>query len=385
MKNIFTYRILIIFLLSGCIEPFTPPSANYQDLLVVEAFITDQPSSHFVKLSRSYPINEFRGGVESGAIVSIASSNGQQVVFTESESGMYLATGFQPIIGASYVLNITTQDGSTYASNPVVMKDTPEIEDIYYERKSKPSKDVAGLDDGYQIYLDSEELDGNQYMRYSWDESWEFRTPFTSFLDYDLETNTAFIREENISSCWIQDESTDIIIATNEGKITSIIKGQPIRYISFNESTLRIKYSVLVKQFALDEKSFRFWENLKESNESAGTLYDTQPFQITSNITNLQKSNTPVLGIFEMTTESSKRIFITKDDLPKEIFIPSFYPECFTGADTIATFSNVTDLLIRGYLIETTVPPPQGGYTMVIQDCIDCRFKGSNKKPEFWE
>jgi len=377
---------LIVFLLSGCIEPFTPPSANFLDLLVVEAFITDQPSSHFVKLSRSYPINEFRGEVESGATVSITSSNGSQIVFSESEPGMYLATGFQPIIGDSYVLNITTRDGSIYASNPVVMKETPEIENIYYERKSKPSKDVEGLDDGYQIFLDSKESEENQYLRFTWEETWEFRTPFTSFLEFNLETNRHFIREVDISNCWRYSESTEINVATNEGKIANKIKGQSIRYVSFNEPTLRIKYSLLIKQFSLDESSFRFWENLKESNESAGTLYDTQPFQIASNITNLQDSSIPILGIFEMTTESSQRIFITKNELPKEIFITTLYSECFNGVDAVVSVVSVADIpeyLAMGYLIETTVPV--GRYTVVPEKCIDCRFKGSNSKPEFWE
>ena len=38
-----------------------------------------------------------------------------------------------------------------------------------------------------------------------------------------------------------------------------------------------------------------------------------------------------------------------------------------------------------GYFIETHTFPPGSGFTVVKIACIDCRLKGSNIKPEFWE
>jgi len=379
------YLILLIALVS-CVEPFTPPASNYQDLLVVEAFITDQPSSQLVKLSRSYPINTKLNIPEAGASIVLRSSIGQLHVFNESEPGIYNAEpDFAPVVGETYVLSVVTGDGTNYISKPVVMKKTPPIDAVYYERKSRPSQE-KDLEEGYQIYVNSESnVDEKIYMKYEWDETWEFATPFESFLDYDFEADSAFLRDENISICWQNDMSFEINVVTNEGRISEGIQGQPIRFVSFREPALRIKYSILIKQFALNEESFRFWNNLKESNELAGTLYDTQPFQVTSNIENEQDRNTPVLGYFDMATESSKRIFITKNDLPPDIFISTYYPDCLVGADTAVSAVDAPVFLKQGYLIETTLPPPLGGFSIVIQRCIDCRLRGSNKKPEFWE
>ncbi len=381
-----TKYLILILAFIGCVESFTPPTSNYQDLLVVEAFITDQPSSHFVKLSRSYPINSRQNISVPGATVMLRSSNGQLHVFDESEPGLYMAgPGFIPKVGETYTLSVVTRDGASFTSKPVVMKETPPIKNIFYERKSRPSEE-KDLEEGYQIYVNSKSnADEKIYMKYEWDETWEFATPFESFLDYNFETNTAFLRDENISICWQNEKSFEIIVATNEGRISESIDGQPIRFVSFGEHVMRIKYSILVKQFALKEESFRFWENLKESNESTGSLYDTQPFQVRSNIENDQDKNTPVLGYFDMATESSKRIFITKDDLPPEISIPTYYPQCLSGADTVVSARDAPVFLRQGYLIETTIPPPLEGFTIVLQRCIDCRLRGSNKKPEFWE
>ena len=379
------YLILLLAFI-GCVEPFTPLTSNYLDLLVVEAFITDQPSSHLIKLSRSFPINSGKNISEPGASVMLSSSNGQLHVFDESEPGLYIAgSGFIPKVGETYMLSVVTRDGASFTSKPVVMKETPPINDIFYERKSRPSEE-KDLEEGYQIYVNSKSnFDEKIYMKYEWEETWEFATPFESFLDYNFETNTAFLRDENISVCWQNDESFAIIVATNAGSISESTDGQPIRFVSFRKPAMRIKYSILVKQFALNEESFRFWENLKVSNESTGSLYDTQPFQVRSNIENDLDKNTPVLGYFDMATESSKRIFITKDDLPPEISIPTYYPQCLSGADTIVSARDAPDFLRQGYLIETTIPPPLGGFTIVVQRCIDCRVRGSNKKPEFWE
>lgn len=376
---------LLILLAFGCVDEFTPPVANYQNLLVVEAFLTDNPESHEVKISRSYPINTTQTLPETGAIVNL--SDGQSsTAFEESEPGKYTPLApFVPIVGAGYTLSIATSDGRSFVSETVTMKQSPAIADVYFEKSTRPSQEEGGLVGGIQIYADATPMEGTSYLKYEWEDTWEFSTPYQSFLEYDLESREAFIREEDISVCWRGTESFDINIATNEGQTSANIQAQPIRFVPFNESSLRVKYSILVKQFALNAESYNFWKNLKESNESAGTLYDTQPFQIVSNISPADQEGDPVLGYFDMATESSQRIFIRRDDIPGDNPIPTLYSECLFGADTTASVADTPFFIRQGYLIETTLFPPGSGYTLVKEQCIDCRFKGSNIKPEFWE
>ncbi len=147
---------------------------------------------------------------------------------------------------------------------------------------------------------------------------------------------------------------------------------------------LRERYSILVKQYSLSEEAFRFWNNLKESNESTGTLYDSQPFQVTGNIRSMEDPFEPVLGYFDMSLVSKKRIFITNTlDVPVDIDIPSAFPDCLNGADTIVNFNQIPHFTDIGYLI--SFYNFGVGYIMALKTCVDCRLKGSNNKPEFWD
>ena len=128
----------------------------------------------------------------------------------------------------------------------------------------------------------------------------------------------------------------------------------------------------------------RFWQNLKESNESTGSLYDSQPFQVIGNIKNISDPSEAVLGYFDIVTVSSKRIFITeRDDVPEEVIVASIFTQCRAEADTLVGNDRVPYFIGTGYLISRYVFG--FGYVMVIKSCIDCRRKGSNVKPEFWE
>jgi len=384
------YQLGLLFLIitMGCVEEFTPPVSNYENLLVVEAFITDKTSSHFVRLSRSYPIDTTLANSESGADVSVFDSNGNQFDFIEQKAGFYYSDSlmFTPIVGETYILSIMTGDGRFYKSDPVVMMETPPIEDLFYNIETITSDEVEGLDNGLQIYLNTGSVVGEPaYYKFEWEETWEFSTPFESFLDWDYENGQEFLREESISICWTGLNSTDINLATTENISSGLIEGHPIRFIPFRESSLRVKYSILVKQFAMSETAYRFWENLKESNESTGSLYDAQPFQVSGNLQNMQDPLEPVLGYFDMSTISEKRIFIKRTELPPEIRIPTLFPECLVGADTTASRANVLTFLNTGYYIETYLFPPGSGFTLAKIACIDCRLKGSSVKPEFWE
>jgi len=380
--------IILTALISGCVEPFTPEVTNYENLLVVEAFLSDDARNQEIILSRSYPINENRIQYEADAGVWLEEASGNRINFIELDPGHYEPeAGFMPKSGLSYTLNIVTVKGKIYKSEPVIMKITPPVSHVYFEMEAITSDKIGGLDEGIQVFLDTK-IESNEpgYFRYEWEETWEFSTPFESFLDYDFERNFAFERKENISRCWQGSFSTELNLATTENLTTGTIERQPIRFLSFRESMLRIKYSILVKQFSLSEEGYRFWQNLKESNESTGSLYDAQPFQVTGNIKNVNNPSEPVLGYFDMATASTKRIFISRhDDLPLDLKIPTLYPQCLIGADTVVTYGNLERFLNIGYLISTEATPPGSGYVMVVRSCIDCRLKGSNVKPDFWE
>ncbi len=386
--QISTYSIFLLLLhLEACVEPFSPSVDKYEDALVVDALITNDPSQHFVKLSRTRPLHSQESGssFETGASVSLVDSGGKTFEFSESFSspGVY-SSSITPEVGKAYILSITTREGKVYNSDPVVMKETPRIDSLYFGRSTIPSDEYGGLDDGFQIYVETSTGSGQPgYYKFDWEETWELVTPYHSFFDIDLQKDSIFERKDNLSNCWIQSSSTNLNLESTENLSSYIIKNHPIRFISFRKSFLRVKYNILVKQYALSQDGYYFWKSLEESSELTGSLYDKQPSQPVGNIKNIDDPTEVVLGYFEMATISSKRITISPKDLPAEVTIPSLYSDCLQDVDTVVSRSQVTNLIGAGYLISREILG--SGFEMVIKNCIDCRLKGSNLKPEFWD
>ena len=111
-------------IIGGCTETFDPPRGNYENLLVVDALISDENIPQVIKISRSHPIDTSQFIVESGATVYISDDNNIKYPFSETTSGNYQTEldDFTPVIGTTYTLNIATRDGQTYQSKPAKMR-----------------------------------------------------------------------------------------------------------------------------------------------------------------------------------------------------------------------------------------------------------------------
>jgi len=390
VKRLNIISILLILGLAftySCVDPFNPPRENYEELLVVEAFISDDDTAQLVRLSISSPIDLSEFLPQVGATVVVEEVGGQTYIFRESSDGDYLSdvNEFKPTIGNSYVLRITLPDGTRFSSKPVVMKETAPLKDLYFRQTSFISQISESREEGFEILIDTEaQGDEPAYFRYEWDETYQLSAPNTTFLDYDFETQDIFPREELISVCWRDRISRATNVITTEGLTTTEINEHPILFIPFNDPALKERYSIEVRQYAIDRDGYRFWTELKESNELTGSLFDTQPYPLVGNLVNETNPEIPVLGYFDVASVSSERIFIDNSDVPREFVVPSFFDRCLTEAgDTATTNIEVIENLVSNqYVIlrnEIGV-----GYILVIRPCADCTNLGTNVKPSFW-
>jgi hypothetical protein len=137
-------------------------------------------------------------------------------------------------------------------------------------------------------------------------------------------------------------------------------------------------YSILVKQYALTEPSYRYWYELQKTSESLGTLFDPQPYEIKGNIRQVNEPEAAVLGYFDAGAVSAKRMFVDKVALlGQDIHYP--IDPCIAELrypPTVVEFGLYTQW---GYLI-TAIEP----YVMIPAECGDCRYHGSLEKPAFW-
>lgn len=370
----------LVLLFSNCIQEFNPPSKGYENLLVVEAFLSNGEDAFEVKLSRSIPIDTTALIPESGATINLSDDSGEIYLLVESDvSGVYVYPGdINAQIGKSYQIHIETNTGIQYESSNVTMLETPEIDSVSFRFEERPS---AGLK-GVQLYVNTHDpANDTWYYRWEWEETWQFSTPYPSYNVY--ENGRIFVREEDINICWKSDKSTAIEFATSINLNEDIINYYPLRYVSTETDRLFWKYSINVKQYALSEESYHYWKELQKTTESLGSLFDPQPSIVVGNIYNVNDDEEVVLGFFDVSTVEEKRIFIRRSDIPPAGF-PNYYSSC---VDSIVTFGNIPGMLENGYFLASQLINDFGGfeYQFSTRFCIDCTLMGTNVEPDFWE
>ena len=370
----------LVLLFSNCIQEFHPPSQGYENLLVVEAFLSDGDDPFEVTLSRSIPIDTSAFIPEPGATVSLSEISGEQYFLIESKvPGIYFYPGkINAQIGKSYQIHIQTRNGNQYESSHVTMRETPDIEAVTFRFEERPASGTKGM----QIFVSTkDESNDTWYYRWEWDETWEFRTAYPS--NHIYEDEQILDRTENINRCWKTYKSTSIEFATSINLSEDIIYEYPLRYVSTNTDRLKTKYSINVMQYALSEESYNYWKELQKATESLGTLFDPQPSIVQGNIYNVSDDRETIIGYFDASSVKERRIFIRSSDLPPTR-LPNDYLYC---TDSIVTFEGIPEMLEDGYFFASELINDFGGleYQFSSRYCIDCTLMGSNDKPDFWD
>ena len=380
----FSTNILYLFYLvlpfSNCVQEFHPPSKGYENLLVIEAFLTDGDDAFEVKLSRSIPIDTSGFVPEPGAEVSLSDDSGENYQLEESEEpGVYFFPGeINPQIGKSYQIHVQTRNGNQYESSSVTMRETPEIDSISFRYEEKPTEGLKGL----QIYANTHDpANATKYYRWEWDEAWTFRTPYNSYIIW--EDGQILDRKKGVNVCWKFGRSTAIEIATTKNLSNDWVSEYPLNYVSTETDRLKMKYSIRVKQYALSEESYNYWLELQKATENLGTLFDPQPSIVYGNIYNVNDEDEVVLGYFDSSSSREQRIFITSRDLP-----PTRYPNYFSYCeDSIVSPRRVEEMIDNNWwLVEETTN--DFGFPVFILSrlpCIDCTLYGTNEKPDYWD
>ena len=245
------------------------------------------------------------------------------------------------------------------------MKAVPPIDSIYYEKKTLVEGDNStNKQEGCQILLNTHDP-ANQckYFRWEYTETWKFIIP------YSVKNQV----------CWISSNSDIINIKSTVVLSDDKIIRYPLNFVSNLSDRLRVKYSILVNQYSLNEDEYLYWEKLQNIGEQVGGLYDIIPSSVPSNVFSLADPNEKVLGYFSVSAITSKRIFI------KDYFAGTVtpYTDARCIADTIPGNGPIQDLNYSVWiLVQSSLPP----YIVTTNDtgCADCTLRGTNVKPDFW-
>jgi hypothetical protein len=387
MGKIFKYLfILIIIIISGtCSEPYTPELSKYEDILVIDGVITNEPGPYTVRLSRSFHYSELEGLPEQQADVLIKDDQGNIAALEETSPGVYstIDPDFRGIIGRNYQLIIYTADEQIWESEFVELKKVPEIGNLYAEFGEKTVHNKNK--EGFQIYVDTYDPDNQtRYYRYDYEETWEYSVPYPSY--YLVKNGLLLFRTENVGRCWRSLPSEDILVTSSENMQSDIIKRFPVNFVSTDNNRLSIRYSILVRQYSLSREAYVYWNQLSVATQNVGTMFDKQPAQIRGNVYNLNNPEMPVIGFFEATSVDTKRLFLTRSDLPKDAKQTSEFASCRSDYLVIQK-SLYLQYDEWGYCMVLDVSNAEilNGLGVVSRfKCCDCTLTGSNIMPSFW-
>jgi hypothetical protein len=363
----------------SCKDSYNPDlKSSVTSYLVIEGVLNPAAGPTTLSLTRTSKIDSNIIRPEPNAIVTVEGMDNttRQIPFVGG--GTYRSPNLNLIIGNEYRLRIRTTNGKEYLSSYVKARQTPPIDSIGWKRNSE----------GAHIYVNAHDATNNtRYYLWNFDETWEIRTYYYSSYIYVQNNNTVRDRTatEDVSRCWKYSQSSSIAIGTSERLQSDVIFQSPIHYIVDNDEKLCVRYSMLLRQYAIDKEGYKFYELMKRNTENLGSIFDAQPSEIKGNIQCVTDPQEQVIGYVSIATVEQKRTFIDNADLPgwrmfqdcptKEVANhPDSLRDAFANGGYSpygALYSQTTGLLI-GY--KSSTPP-----------CVDCLTRGgANVKPSYW-
>lgn len=416
--------ITTLFSLSACIEPFEFETRDAEDVLIVEATITDQVERQNIFLKRASSLEEVNlrpedynpnvpklpdvdlTNYEENASVSIIDDVGNSYEFIESEPGTYISgIVFAAESGREYQLVILTSNGENIESDFRTVPGKSQINNVYAE---KTINDEGT--EGIAIYVDGEDATGStDYFRYIYEETYKIIAPrwtsreFVVIDERNFELGETPIievrpRAQEEQTCYGTESSTEIILANTLNLQSSEVQRNIVRFISRDNAILSHRYSILVKQLLQSQIAFQYYERLKSFSKSESVFSEIQPGFLEGNLTSSIGRET-VIGYFDVSSVSEKRIFFDYvdffegDELPTYFF--NFNCDRLFSVPLIRVEGCPEPLpvQIRWELVEfwglndgtaNIIENCPGPYLHTPRICGDCTALGSNIKPDFW-
>lgn len=394
-----TKQILLLFTVlafATCIDPYNPNLKGREALLVVDGLLTNENRSYSVLLSRTSAIQNGDPVKVTGAQVLITDEEDNSYGLTEVSPGLYRTDSllFRGEPGKTYVLHIVTGEGTEYLSDPSTMYPVDPIDTVYYMKDQEISSDKNEILDGLRIFLDSENSGRGKFFRWTWDEWWKFSVPNPKRYNY-VDRFTVEEVDTLKQVCWAHDGTGKILIRSAEFSQSGRIEKEPILFIASSGSDrLLMRYCVVVKQLSLSPVEYLFWEQLRETNESGGEIFDKQPFSLAGNVHCISNPEEVVLGYFQVSAVSEKRLYISPSAI-KDLGLPEYQYDCERVEIGPADYPYANTTLDKIYDSYTStgfvfIEPVYDMRLNIIKlaftspACALCTHRGSLRKPYFW-
>ena len=381
MKHIPYYLLaLSLFILSGCIEEFEAdiPEAD-SSLLVVEGTICSGKMNTFI-LSRTQPVNSsYTPRMVVGAKVSVRGSDGSEYR-AEGTGGNYVCWIESLNPDAEYSLHIET-DGEVYESEPQKPLRTESIAEVHGVQDT-PDSDIDIL-----ITPDAPFESGHaNYYSWTYDETWEVQSDYTTSVFYDIELMDAVIKPNQFPWRGWKDAASSAIMVGGSANY----EGQHIRNLKLYDighhldERMYHRYTSLVHQRAITKAEYEYELARRQAGLEMGGLFTPQPSALPTNIHCLT-ANRHVIGFVGCSMNTSEyRFFLDASDYAIRLPVHDDTREWLTNPQSWLCRQMVeSGMLLCEWKISGTTGSLETAWATEQQ--LDVRYKGAYiEKPDFW-
>ena len=381
MKHIPYYLLaLSLFILSGCIEEFEADIPEEDSsLLVVEGTICSGKTNTFI-LSRTQPVNSsYTPRMVVGAKVSVRGSDGSEYR-AEGTGGNYVCWIESLNPDAEYSLHIET-DGEVYESEPQKPLRTESIAEVHGVQDT-PDSDIDIL-----ITPDAPFESGHaNYYSWTYDETWEVQSDYTTSVFYDIELMDAVIKPNQFPwRGWKDAASSAIMVggsANYEGQHIQNLKLYDIGH--HLDERMYHRYTSLVHQRAITKAEYEYELARRQAGLEMGGLFTPQPSALPTNIHCLT-ANRHVIGFVGCSMNTSEyRFFLDASDYAIRLPVHDDTREWLTNPQSWLCRQMVeSGMFLCVWEISGTTGSLETAWATEQQ--LDVRYKGAYiEKPDFW-
>jgi hypothetical protein len=379
IKNI-TAICFMLWLIS-CIKSYDPViDSTATNKYVVSGHIIGTEGWQDVDVSLSSPLESSDYIPVSGCTGTIGDDKGNTFPLTEFEPGLYRAWMRQVdlVPGTSYRVQILTPDGENLESGFDKMPKGPPIDSVYYLLNDIPTPDPGKDKKVMQFYVNLNAIgDYSQYYKWEIEETWEYHAAHPAQYYYDGTHHEIKPPDYTNNICWITGLVKNVFTVSTKNLTQNSYKKYPLHYIDGTTSRLAYGYSMLVRQYALSEGAYNYWEQLRINSNEQGGLYEKQPLAIKGNVLNLNHPEKEVLGYFYTSTVAARRYFY--HDI--EGIELGYFNGCFEEPLGMFGWKEIFPWEYPAYYYFNA----EGFLRLLSIECVDCRKSGgTTTKPDFW-
>ncbi|PWL38749.1 hypothetical protein DKG77_10915 [Flagellimonas aquimarina] len=376
------------WLLCSCIEPFDTEFVDFEDAFVVDATITNQMKRQEIILTRTYRLQDDDIPNEAGARIVVTDDTGEEFLFEEVDFGKYISNvSFAALPERNYQLLITSRNGREYSSGAMRLPQVSTIDTLYANRITNDFGE-----EGIGIFVDtSNPSEDSNFYRYEYEETYKVIAPRwdpkeLEVVDENDGTTSIIIIPRSLDEqvCYPTNLSKRIILTDTDSFDAGMVDDFMLKFIEQNNFITTHRYSILVRQFVHSLETYKFLETLNEFSTSESLFSETQPGFLEGNIAAKDDPDEKVLGFFDVTAISEKRIFFGyRDFFPTERF-PDYIDPCIENAPDNGLIDLIRWDLVKYIDKNEGQFVPGGPYITVPQVCGDCTILGTSEVPDFW-